>query len=105
MPAMRQPSAPVVLVTGCSSGIGRAICERLPQRGAKVYGASRTMCPAAGWNHVACDVSEQAAVAALVEHVLGREGRIDALVCSAGVSLAGAVEDTGDDEAQRHFAV
>jgi len=95
----------VVLVTGGSSGIGRAICDRLGRAGGRVYGGSRTPCAPECWTYLRLDVTDDASVEAAVAEIVRREGRIDALVCCAGVSLAGPVEDTTVEEAQRHFDV
>jgi NAD(P)-dependent dehydrogenase (short-subunit alcohol dehydrogenase family) len=97
------PRAAVVLVTGCSSGIGKACCDRLAGAGRSVYGASRTPCAPGRWRYVAMDVTDDASVARAVGAVMAQEGRIDALVHSAGVSLAGAVEDATLEEAKRQF--
>jgi NAD(P)-dependent dehydrogenase (short-subunit alcohol dehydrogenase family) len=100
---VRQPSADVVLVTGCSSGIGRATCARLARTGAIVYGGSRTHCAPERWAYIPLDVTQADGVRAFVAEVLRREGRISALVSCAGIGLAGALEDTADDEARHHF--
>lgn len=90
----------VVLVTGASSGIGRATAELLGGRGHVVYGTSRR--PerrAAPFAMLPLDVTDDASVAAAVAAVLDGQGRIDALVNNAGLVLAGAVEDTAPGEA------
>ena len=93
----------VVLVTGSSSGIGRACCDRLAGGGRRVYGASRTPGDAGQWTYVAMDVTDDASVARAVDEVVRREGRIDALVHCAGISIAGSFEDTTVEEANRQF--
>ncbi len=100
---MTSTEKPVVLVTGASSGIGRACAEHLHQRGYRVYGASRRPPAGAPFEAVAMDVDDDASVAAGVALVLEREGRISAVVNSAGFGLAGAVEDTGIAEAKQQF--
>lgn len=97
-------TAPVVLVTGASSGIGLACCKKLLSSGRTVYGASRTEKADAGFTHVTMDVTDDASVEAAVADVLEREGRIDALIHCAGVSLSGPFEDTTVAEAEQHFA-
>lgn len=94
----------VILVTGASSGIGRATADLLHARGHRVFGSSRN--PAAHeapWSLVGLDVTEDASVTACVEAILAAEGRIDAVVNNAGLVMAGAVEDTSSQEAQRTF--
>jgi NAD(P)-dependent dehydrogenase (short-subunit alcohol dehydrogenase family) len=86
----------VVLVTGASMGIGRAIAAHLAQRGFRVFGTSRQ--PAAdsldGFGLIPLDVTEPDSVRACVETVIARAGRIDVLVNNAGVDLVGALEET-----------
>jgi len=93
----------VVVVTGSSSGVGRACCERLSGGGHRVYGASRTASEGAGWVHVGMDVTDEASVERAIAEVLEREGRIDALVHCAGVSLVGPIEETTIEEAKQNF--
>lgn len=93
----------VVLVTGSSSGIGRACCDRLAQGPRHVYGASRKAVDAAPWTYLPMDVTDDASVERAVAEVVRRAGRIDAIVHCSGVSLAGSVEDTTVEEAKRQF--
>jgi NAD(P)-dependent dehydrogenase (short-subunit alcohol dehydrogenase family) len=87
----------VAIVTGGSRGIGRAICERLAEHGAKVVVASRKLdaCQAVvdaiaakGGEAlaVACNISRKEELAALVEATRARFGRVDILVCNAAVN-------------------
>ena len=100
---LKRASAAVILVTGCSSGIGRAICDQLAESGATVYGGSRTACETHGWTYLPLDVTDENSANSAVADILRRESRLDALIACAGVGLAGSVEDTTDDEAKRHF--
>ncbi len=75
----------VVLVTGGSKGIGRAIAEAYVAAGARVVTCARSAAePLAGSRHVTCDVRDADAVAAMVEEVAGAEGRLDVAVNNAG---------------------
>ena len=94
----------VVLVTGSSSGIGRACCDRLASsKGNRVYGGSRTVTYSNAWTHVPLDVRDDASVKACIDEVLQREGQIDAVVHCAGTSLAGPIEETTIEEAKKQF--
>ena len=96
----------VVLITGASSGIGRATAELLAARGHQVFGGVRTPAttpPLAGVELVPLDVRDEASVKACVEKVRSRAGRIDVLVNNAGVNLVGAVEETSISQAQALF--
>ncbi len=92
----------VVLVTGASSGIGLACAMLLAQRGFRVYAASRHphADAAASIVPLALDVTRDDDVARAVDTILAAEGRLDVVVNSAGVGLAGAVENTSIDEAR-----
>ena len=100
-------SAPkVILVTGASSGIGRACAGLLHGQAHVVYGGNRD--PGsyeAPWRKLALDVTDDASVAGAISRVLGEHGRIDALVNNAGAVYAGAVEDTSIAEARAQFEV
>lgn len=98
----------VVLVTGVSAGIGRAVARRLTGAGAVVVGcardeerlaAVRAELPAA--DLLRADVRSETDRAAFVQYALGRHGRIDALVNNAGSGHIGLVEDMRSDQIQR----
>jgi short-subunit dehydrogenase len=95
------------LVTGASSGIGRASAEALARTGFTVFGTSRKP---SGNNPsqismLACDVTDEASVASLVSEVLARTGRIDVLVNNAGLGLFGGAEESSAAQVQRLFDV
>ena len=91
-----------ILITGASSGIGKATAEMLAAMGAIVYAGSRrakTGIATGNIRELTLDVTDDASVKAAVDHMLECEGRIDALVCCAGIGISGAVEDISADEA------
>jgi NAD(P)-dependent dehydrogenase (short-subunit alcohol dehydrogenase family) len=92
--------ARVGLVTGASSGIGRACADQLHAAGWAVTGASRRGTSAGGWASLVMDVDNDDSVRAGVAGVLSACGRIDALVAAAGWALAGAVEQCTIEEAK-----
>ncbi len=97
----------VALVTGASSGIGRAIAERLARDGLEVYGTSRKV-PSdgpgpAGIPMLALDVTSDPSVQACVDGLWARTGRIDVLVNNAGYLMVGAVEELALEEAKAVF--
>ena len=98
----REPQ--VILVTGASSGIGRAAATLLSTRGHRVYGTIRRPLPeAVPFKTVTMDVTDEHAVNACVDDIITREGRIHAAVNCAGYGIAGSVEDTSLAEAQQQF--
>src|SRR3954447_13917891 len=92
---------PVALVTGASSGIGKEVALGLVDAGYHVVGTSRDASAlkgradlaVEGLSFVDLDVASDASVAAAVEHVLGRFGRLDVLVNNAGIGSGGAAEE------------
>jgi NAD(P)-dependent dehydrogenase (short-subunit alcohol dehydrogenase family) len=76
---------PVALVTGGARGIGAAIAVRLKNDGWGVVVADRDA--AAVGRSVICDVSDEAAVASLIDGIRKTEGRLDALICNAGFGI------------------
>lgn len=96
----RRVNGRVVLITGASSGIGRACAEHLAHAGHRVFGTSRRDdAPGPdGVGMVRMDVDDDASVAAAVAEVVRRAGRLDAVVNNAGFALAGAAEETSPEE-------
>ena len=101
----------VWLVTGASSGFGRAIAEAALAAGDTVVGAARRPEALAELaaahpgrvDAVRLDVTESGAAAAVVEDVVARHGRIDVLVNNAGRTQVGALEETTEDELRYLF--
>jgi NAD(P)-dependent dehydrogenase (short-subunit alcohol dehydrogenase family) len=101
-------SRPVVLITGASSGFGKACAAHLAQLGYRVYGTSRRATFPEGSAEqyprmIPMDVCDDGSVRAALDFVLGAEGRLDVVVNNAGLGLAGAVEDTSPEEAKALF--
>ncbi|WP_245906019.1 SDR family oxidoreductase [Teichococcus aestuarii] len=80
------PSSPVALVSGAAHGIGAGIASHLKREGWRVVTADLNP-GEAGTRHVIADVSDEAAVGALVDGIARQEGRLDALVCNAGIMV------------------
>jgi NAD(P)-dependent dehydrogenase (short-subunit alcohol dehydrogenase family) len=96
----------IAIVTGASSGIGQAAAEQLAKAGYKVYGTSRRDAQGGprAFEMLALDVTSDASVAAAVNQVLQREGRIDLLVNNAGFGVApAAAEESSMQLAQSIF--
>jgi len=98
--------SPVVLVTGASSGIGRAVANAFAAKGFEVFGTSRNPSrtePIPGVELVRLDVTDAASVTAAVSTVVQRAGRIDILVNNAGFGVIGAAEESSAAQAQQLF--
>jgi short-subunit dehydrogenase len=100
---MNNHTKKIAIVTGASSGIGRATATLLAQNGYKVYGFSRRKLSEAGVESIAVDVTDQSSVANGVAAVVRAEGRIDLLVNNAGVYLLGAAEESSVAQARALF--
>ena len=103
----------VVIITGASSGIGKAIAEKLVKEGFRVYGTSRragdiaTTAPSdsssGSLKLIKLDVCSNDSVDKAVKYVFEAEGRIDILINCAGYGASGAIEETSDEEAFSQF--
>lgn len=107
MPASAQISK-AVLVTGCSTGIGRATAERLSRSGHVVYASARRRESLAALEQASCttlalDVTDEASMRAAVDQVVAEHGAVGALVNNAGYSQSGAIETVSLDDVRRQF--
>lgn len=104
---MTTPST-AVLITGCSSGIGRTTAKHLAQRGRVVYASARRLesiadLEADGCRLLALDVTDEASMASAVQAVEAEHGAVGALINNAGYSQSGAIESVPLDEVRRQF--
>lgn len=97
----------VALVTGASSGIGKATAEALARTGYKVFGTSRRVIETGPKqvDMLVGDVTDDTSVEQLVAQVLAQTGRIDLLVNNAGVGLFGGAEESSVAQAKSLFEV
>src|SRR2546427_7158344 len=99
---------PVALVTGASSGIGKAASLALVEAGFEVVGTSRKASGVAqrdGVTFLDLDVTSDESVSAVVRRVIERFGRLDVLVNNAGTGAAGAAEESSVARDQRVFDI
>ena len=86
----------VVLITGGSSGIGKAVGEYLLSKGYKVYGTSRNPSQnstESSFKLLKMDVTQGDTIAAAVQHIIAAEDRLDVLINNAGVGITGPIEE------------
>lgn len=98
------------LVTGASSGMGKAIARRLIEEGYQVYAAARSVGKMAdlallGAQALRMDISKDEEIVSGVNTILAQTGGVDVLVNNAGFGLYGPVEEIGIDEARYQFEV
>jgi NADP-dependent 3-hydroxy acid dehydrogenase YdfG len=97
-----------VLITGCSSGIGRATARRLAASGWTVYATARRLesiadLEAAGCRTLALDVTDEESMAAAVRTIEDTHGAVGVLINNAGYSQSGAIETVPMDAVLRQF--
>ncbi|MDQ3935224.1 MAG: oxidoreductase [Actinomycetota bacterium] len=97
-----------VLITGCSTGIGRATAKYLAERDQTVYATARTVEKIQDLEEHGCrllqlDVTDEESMKSAVAAVEEQEGAVGALVNNAGYSLSGAVESVSMEEVRRQF--
>ena len=97
-----------ILITGCSSGIGRATAERLGRNGQTVYATARRLESIAELERIGCrtlalDVLEEESMRAAVAAVEAEHGAVGALVNNAGYAVSGAIEAVPLDAVRTEF--
>ena len=95
----------IVLITGASSGIGKAIGEYLYRKGFTVYGTSRNPERIANsmFPLLALDVRDSASIRRAVDEVIRISKRIDVLINNAGVGITGPLEEIPTEEIRINF--
>ncbi|PKN52089.1 MAG: short-chain dehydrogenase [Deltaproteobacteria bacterium HGW-Deltaproteobacteria-13] len=101
-------NAPVVLISGCSSGIGRALTLEFAARNCRVFATARKLSTindlkAQNVEISALDVTDEKSIAACVDSVIAKAGRIDMLVNNAGLLLIGPLVELETNELRRQF--
>ena len=101
-------SQPTALITGCSSGIGRALAEVFQQAGYRVWATARktedlTALQAAGFDTVQLDVNDGQALGQLAERLATEIGGLDVLINNAGYGAMGPLLDGGVEAMRRQF--
>lgn len=101
-------SGRVALLTGCSSGIGRALALELAGRGWQVFATARRVdtlseLGAKGLQTLALDVTDAASIDNAVRAVIAQAGRIDLLVNNAGFGLMGPAAELPLDDLRRQL--
>ncbi len=100
-----QQKAAIVLITGGSSGIGKSVASYLVEKGFIVYGTSRnpdryTDLP---FPLLALDVANKDTIAAAVQQIQEKHGRLDVLINNAGAGITGPIEEIPEAEIQANF--
>jgi NAD(P)-dependent dehydrogenase (short-subunit alcohol dehydrogenase family) len=97
-----------VLITGCSTGIGRATAQRLARAGRRVYATARNLDSIQDLADADCtvlslDVTSEPSMREAVAAVEAAQDAVGVLVNNAGYGLHGAAEEADQDEVRRQF--
>lgn len=98
----------IALVSGASSGIGKATADLLACNGFRVFGTSRypDKCPpSSGVEILQLDITDPSSIKQCVDGLLKRAKRVDVLINNAGKALIGALEETSEQELQNQFNI
>lgn len=88
-----------VVITGASSGIGRACAEKFTKCGCKVYSLSRRECDIKGVTSIKCDITDPTQIKSATDRI----DKMDLLINNAGFGISGAAEFTDYDEMKSQF--
>src|SRR5215472_7473054 len=105
---MSERVSKAVLITGCSTGIGRATAERLAARGWKVYASARRLADVAdlatkGCQPIELDVCDETAARTAVAELERNEGAVGVLINNAGFGQEGPIEEVPLASVRRQF--
>lgn len=95
----------IAVVTGASKGIGLRTAETLLREGFEVFGLCRSAGPDEQIQWIPCDVTDSQNVKDAFAKVLAQAGKIDLLVCNAGIGISGAAEFTAEADFRRQMDV
>ena len=96
----------IILITGITSGFGRAMASQLSLDGHRVYGTyRRDSDPLPGVTYIKADVQDLESLKNAVTQVVEAEGRIDTLISNAGMGVGGPLEFTSIEDARRQMDV
>jgi len=102
------PVSNAVLITGCSTGIGRATAQHLTAKGWAVYATARSVeliqdLEGHGCKVLALDVTDEESMRSVVRAIEKAEGAVGVLVNNAGYSQSGPIEQIPLDQVRRQF--
>jgi len=93
----------VAIVTGGSKGIGLAIINKFIAHDYQVFNLDIVSSDIGIFKQ--CDMSKVAQVAAVITSIIEEVGRIDVLICNAGIHFSGNIEHTTEDDFDRVFSI
>lgn len=97
--------AKVLVISGGSSGIGKATASLFVERGWRVFELSRHGVTGEGVVHIPCDVCSEASTQAAIAEVMKQTDHIDVVISNAGYGISGPIEFTDIADAERQMDV
>lgn len=88
----------IIIITGASSGFGKATAEMLSKKGYTVYGLCRRQMQDSTIKYRQCDVRNRENIHTVVEQIVAEQGRVDVLINNAGMGIGGALELATEEE-------
>lgn len=88
----------VIVITGASSGFGKATAAMLAAKGNTVYGLCRREMQDTDIKYRQCDVRNRSQIAEVVAKIVEEQGRVDVLINNAGMGIGGALELATEEE-------
>lgn len=95
----------IVLLTGATGGIGKAIIQHLKKKNYKIYGTSRKKIISSDFIPMQMDLSDSRSIKNCVNDIIRDEGRIDILINNAGIGITGSIEETHINDVKKVFQI
>lgn len=95
----------VAVITGATTGIGKATRDLLLSKGCRVYNLDVHAPESPDRFDISCDVRDPAQITSAISHIHDTEGRIDMLFANAGVHLFATIEQTSDEQLENLVAI
>lgn len=95
----------IAVVSGATSGIGKAVAQKLQKQGVKVVNISKDESELDYFKNYKCNIADNNELAAVVEDVKQTVGNVDMLFCNAGFGIGGSVESADIGAIESLFAV